>query len=664
MEKPSFIHKREEYLDRVTKSTTDIRLLARHHSLEVMKQKIAEGSTFNLYAPEEWEGFEFIYLIRGELAYTEVSPSLTLETGDYISRQGIEDESWFETKTDVTLLYLSSQPAFHLMRQEIEDYLKLAEEIESTEQMDGHSKRLLRISHEVGKRLGLNSEELTDLKYAAFFHDLGKARVPDRILEKEGSLTDEEWEIMEKHTVWGREMLEGAEKMDRVGKIVEQSHERVDGQGYPEGLSGDEILLEARIITVVDSWDAMRSDRPYRDALSQEEAIAELEDNKGTQFDPAVVDTFLELLQENEKMHPETSSGKKYKDDVTHSNQSEKLFRFSQEIRSAVSVERIVASTLDAIVESTVFRRALVSVFDRPIDPENPEPARVKYYDHRGLEEEDIEALEDNGLEGVKVDHQKFDPAYRLSDSYYVPHEEREEKFDTEFKIDSKLGEEETLNWHPDDSLYVPLYSQDKIIGQISVDDPQHGLVPDPESLQPIESFASISSMGIENTGEFSSGLDDDADQLDSLTGLYSREYFNKTVQEEMNKGERYAKAPATLLMFDLSGLREVNNRHSHLTGDEVLIEIAGLLKENFQSADLIVRYGDDEFLLLFPDPDETADELEERLVEAVNRWNRETGLISVEIGVDVTVARWQPGQGAEIKDLLHRAEKDLDTKG
>lgn len=659
MAKPSFIHKREEYLDRVSKSTTDIRLLARHHSLEVMKQKIAEDSTFHLYAPENWEGFEFIYVLRGELAYTETSPPLKLEAGDYISRKGIEDESWFETRTDVTLLYLSSQPAFHLMRQEIEDYLKLAEQIESTEQMDGHSKRLLRISHEVGKRLGLGSDKMRDLKYAALFHDLGKARVPDRILEKEGSLTDEEWEIMEKHTVWGREMLEGAEKMERVGKIVEQTHERVDGGGYPRGLSGDEILLEARIITVVDSWDAMRTDRPYRDALSQEEAVDELKDNKGTQFDPEVVETFLEVLEDKEEMHPNTGTRSQYKDDVIHSQQSEKMFRFSQEIRSAGSIEQVVESTLDAIVESTAFRRALISIFDRPIDPEDPEPARVKHYGHRGLSEEDVKILESKELEGTSVDHWKFDPAYKLSESYYVPHEEREEKSETEMKIESRLAEEETLNWHPDDSLYVPLYRQDKIIGQISVDDPKHGLVPDPESLQPIESFASISSMGIENTGEFESGSSG-GDQLDSLTGLYSREYFNKTVQEEMNRGERYAEAPARLLMFDLSGLREVNNRHSHLTGDEVLIEIAGLLKENFQSADLIVRYGDDEFLLLFPDSEVPADELKDQLVDLVNQWNRETDLISVEVGVDAVVSRWEYGQGEDVKDLLHDAEREL----
>lgn len=130
-----------------------------------------------------------------------------------------------------------------------------------------------------------------------------------------------------------------------------------------------------------------------------------------------------------------------------------------------------------------------------------------------------------------------------------------------------------------------------------------------------------------------------------------------------MNKGKRYAEAPATLLMFDLSGLREVNNRHSHLTRDEVLIEIAGLLNENFQSADLIVRYDDDEFLLVFLDSDEPPGELTERLSELVEQWNRDTGLTSVEVGVDAVASRWEYGQGKEVKDLLHDAERELSPR-
>ncbi|MEF8799300.1 MAG: HD domain-containing phosphohydrolase, partial [Candidatus Bipolaricaulota bacterium] len=231
MDTPSFIHKKEEYLNRVAKTNTDIRLLARHDSLEVMKQKISEGSNFYLDSAEEWQGFEFVYLLEGKMEYTGAEPPVTIEAGDYISREGVPEKSWFETKTEVTVLYTSTQPAFYLLRQEIEDYLQLAEEIESTERMGGHSKRLVRMSQKVGEILGLSADRLSDLRYASFFHDLGKARVPDKILEKEGKLTPDEWKIMEKHTIWGREMLEGTEHLGRVGEIVEQSHERVDGRG-------------------------------------------------------------------------------------------------------------------------------------------------------------------------------------------------------------------------------------------------------------------------------------------------------------------------------------------------------------------------------------------------------------------------------------------------
>jgi quercetin dioxygenase-like cupin family protein len=158
MVEPSFIHKKEEYLDRVSKGGTDIRLLARHKSLEVMKQKIASGASFYLDSAEDWQGFEFIYLLEGKMEYKNSDPPVELESGDYISRVEVPEESWFETKTDVTVLYTSSQPAFFLLKREIEDYLRLAREIESTEHMDGHSKRLVRTSHEVGKKLGLSSK--------------------------------------------------------------------------------------------------------------------------------------------------------------------------------------------------------------------------------------------------------------------------------------------------------------------------------------------------------------------------------------------------------------------------------------------------------------------------------------------------------------------------
>lgn len=340
MKTPSFIHQGEECLDRVSKDNTDIRLLARHNSLEVMKQKIAEGSTFYLDSGEDWQGFEFIYLIEGKMEYTNSEPSIILESGDYISRENVPEESWFETKTDVTVLYTSNQPAFYLLREEIEDYLRLAEEIESTEQMEGHSERLVRMSHEVGERLGLSIDRMADLRYASFFHDLGKARVPDRILEKEGKLTPDEWDIMEKHTAWGREMLSEAEHLRRVGEIVEQTHERVDGRGYPNELEKEEISLEARIIAVVDAWDAMRTDRPYRDALSREEAIRELKENKGSQFDSRLVEIFLGVLEER-RSNSSPGKSESYRRMSSQLSRRKRLLGLSKEVLSQKNTERL-----------------------------------------------------------------------------------------------------------------------------------------------------------------------------------------------------------------------------------------------------------------------------------------------------------------------------------
>ena len=500
MKDPAFIHKKDDYLERVAKHNTDIRLLAQRKSLEVMKQKIAHDSSFYLDSAEEWQGFEFVYLLKGKMKYVDSTPPVELEAGDYISRSGVPRKSWFETKTDVTLLYTSTQPAFHLLREEIEDYLRLAREIEATERMEGHSKRLVRMSNEVGKRMGLSTERLAQLKYASFFHDIGKAKVPDYILEKEGKLTEREWKIMKKHTKWGRETLESSDHLRETGKLVEQTHERPDGKGYPKGLEGEEIALEAKIVAVVDAWDAMRTDRPYRDALSKEEAIAELKENKGGQFDAQVVETFLNVLSEGKEIEADLDQRDKYKDELIHLRQREGLFQLSQQILSSESVEEIMEITLQAVIDFTSFRRAIISIFDEPIDPraQHPRPALIKHYDHQGLTKEEEKKLEESAASRVKVNQKKFDPRYRLGRSYYVPHKDRQKHFDEDKEITSQLEEEETLDWHPADSLYIPLYREDEIIGQISVDDPEDGLVPDEENLQPIESFASLASLGME----------------------------------------------------------------------------------------------------------------------------------------------------------------------
>lgn len=163
----------------------------------------------------------------------------------------------------------------------------------------GHSHRVAEYSVLIARELGWNEKELSNLKNAAHLHDIGKIAIPDTILNKPSKLSEEEFSIIKEHTIIGANILKNISLIDHVQEIVRNHHERYDGNGYPDGLKGKEIPLHARIVTVADSYDAMSSQRIYRNQLPPEKIIQELENNKGTQFDPEITDIFLKLLRED-----------------------------------------------------------------------------------------------------------------------------------------------------------------------------------------------------------------------------------------------------------------------------------------------------------------------------------------------------------------------------
>ncbi len=156
-----------------------------------------------------------------------------------------------------------------------------------------HSNRVRALSHALGKLMSLSRKDLDILARGAQLHDIGKISVPDRILLKEGPLTEDEWKVMKTHPEVGYTILSSSPTLKDVAEVVRSHQERYDGRGYPRGLKGDEICLGARIFAVIDAYDAMRSDRPYRRSMSPDKAAAELRFGQGTHFDPAVVDAFL-----------------------------------------------------------------------------------------------------------------------------------------------------------------------------------------------------------------------------------------------------------------------------------------------------------------------------------------------------------------------------------
>lgn len=164
----------------------------------------------------------------------------------------------------------------------------------------GHSKRVGFYASQLAKEMGMDTEVQQTLHNAGILHDIGKIGVKDEILLKPGRLTDEEFKLMQQHPVIGEAIVKPVRALSKVVQLVRCHHERYDGKGYPSGLKGEEIPLEARLLSVVDAYDAMSTNRPYRKRLTQDEVKAELKRNSGIQHDPQFVEAFLRMLEKKE----------------------------------------------------------------------------------------------------------------------------------------------------------------------------------------------------------------------------------------------------------------------------------------------------------------------------------------------------------------------------
>ena len=172
----------------------------------------------------------------------------------------------------------------------------LARAIEASDEYTrGHSERVTKISVEIAKRIRLGREKIDTLKFAGILHDVGKIGVIKEVLHKPAKLSDLEFALIKNHPALGEEIIKPVAFLDMIRPVIRHHHERFDGRGYPDGLSGNDIPLLSRIIAVADTYDAMTSHRPYRSALSSEIAVAEIKKCSGTQFDPEIVQAFLEI---------------------------------------------------------------------------------------------------------------------------------------------------------------------------------------------------------------------------------------------------------------------------------------------------------------------------------------------------------------------------------
>lgn len=165
----------------------------------------------------------------------------------------------------------------------------------------GHSERVVRYARQLARKVGMPEKEISLLGYGAFLHDIGKIEVPREVLNKLGPLAREEWLVLQQHPVWGADMVRPARSIAGVIPVILYHHENYDGSGYPEGLSGEQIPLGARILRIVDSFDAMVTNRPYKRPKTKTEALAELRRGSGRFYDPELVEEFIELVQETKR---------------------------------------------------------------------------------------------------------------------------------------------------------------------------------------------------------------------------------------------------------------------------------------------------------------------------------------------------------------------------
>lgn len=297
------VRRQGESLETVSSKAGEIRLLVSEGSTEVIEGVLGRGERITLTPAAG--SVETYYLLEGALRYDpsgerrgrERPSPLIVGPGDHIVTKALAEPVTFVAQRDVRFLYVTSQPIFHEVSQKVGELMRLSIEVEVRDGYTAeHCYRLQALSYATGRVLGLPPNRLYLLNFGAYLHDVGKIKVPAAILQKPAALTPDEWAIIKKHPTFGRELLEST-FMSEAGAIVEQHHERSDGSGYPYGLSGDAILVEASIVAVADTYDAMTTDRPYRRASSPAEACAEIRRYAGRHYPVEVVEAFFEALR-------------------------------------------------------------------------------------------------------------------------------------------------------------------------------------------------------------------------------------------------------------------------------------------------------------------------------------------------------------------------------
>ena len=484
-----------------------------------------------------------------------------------------------------------------------------------------HIRRVQLYAASVARAMGMSDNDVQGVKTAALLHDIGKLAVPEHILSKPGPLTPEEFQKIRAHPKVGADIVSSVPFPYPVAPLILSHHERWDGKGYPTGLKGDEIPLGARILSVVDYFDALMAERPYHKAMTFEAAIGLLKQESGKGLDPAVVMKFIELLPslQAEAARLELAIRKSSADGAGqiagrpaagHSFEPPKknvfedialahreiyaLYEIAQAMGTSLGVSDTMALIAAKLSNLVPFSCAALFLFD-----EESETLRCRFAS--GVDAEVIQQIavsNGEGLTGWVARNRR--PLVNARPSA-----------DLEA---AGLTSTTTLQ----SALVCPLLFNDQFIGTLSVYHTDPGFYRD-DHRRLLDRVSEQAGAVIKNSILFEQTQSDSL--TDPLTGLPNTRYLFMQLTRELARAERL-QSEISLMVMDLDSFKEINDNHGHHVGDRALCEIARVLRTTIRPYDICVRYAGDEFIVVMSgcgaeEAEQKRDELQ-RSIDAV----------------------------------------------
>ena len=535
-----------------------------------------------------------------------------------------------------------------------------------------HVRRVQIYAAGLGRIFGLSEAEIEALRVGALLHDVGKLAVPDYILNKPGKLTPAEFEKMKIHTVVGAEILGRVRFPYPVVPIVRYHHERWDGKGYPEALQGEQIPMTARILSVVDCFDAVREDRPYRRGMTREQAINLIREGYGTQFDPKVIDTFVEHLPEFEAEIAQALAANAVAHAEPRTKPSEQLLTDNHAVPGAGLATEPVATKsatgyLDQIKSAHHEITSLYEIargishsldLDKMIEAIREKLSPLIPFDTCALflcqpADQLAVAQHTAGLHADRIKGCCAAPGTGITGFVLA---ERQIFCNTDPGLDfAELGVHLTENYQ--NVISCPLIKGEELIGALTL----YSLKPDRYTMDHIrllETISTTASDAVHNALNYSQTEEHSA--TDQLTELPNARHLAMSFTNEVHRADRYG-YPLMLLALDLDHFKRVNDSYGHNIGDRLLRDFGKLLHAELRRGDLLTRYAGDEFVVLLHrmTPDLIGD-MTARIHAALEAWRfevDETNTISIEASIGYAT---YGEDGRTLPELMQAADQRL----